>query len=226
MCDTVWKDPDGDRGALGVTSAADRTDWLAKVDFLLHSGRLRAPSPTFAALRRVAEAGGRWWALEHLAILTERPVIIRHDDDARPHCATGPAIEYPDGFAVYAWHGDRVPSRVVTHAEATTAHDLDAEPNPRVRLAMVECFGGWKRYLAACGAEAVQRDACGTLWRRSQAAGRDSWLLLEMESPTASSEGARKRSVLRVPPSVRTAREAVAWTFGIGVDRYTPLAEA
>ena len=32
--------------------------------------------------------------------------------------------------------------------------------------------------------------------------------------------------VLRVPPSIRTAREAVAWTFNIAADKYQPIAQS
>jgi hypothetical protein len=39
--------------------------------------------------------------------------------------------------------------------------------------------------------------------------------------------GARwhKHYMLRVPPSMRTAREARAWTFGMTTDEFTPLVE-
>ena len=47
--------------------------------------------------------------------------------------------------------------------------------------------------------------------------------MVEVRNSTPEPDGSRKTYFLRVPPTVRTAREAVAWTFGLGAVEYRPL---
>jgi hypothetical protein len=42
---------------------------------------------------------------------------------------------------------------------------------------------------------------------------------------TAAADGTVRRYLLRVPPTVRSPREAVAWTFGVEAAGYHPTAE-
>jgi hypothetical protein len=222
--DTVWRDQDGVDRHVGVLTAAGTGFWLARTDFLMRSGRLRGPVPSFDPLRQVAEAAGSWWAFEHVVILTERPAVVRLDGDGTVHADGEAAVEYPDGFAVHAWHGHRVPRRVAVEPATLTVDDVDAEQDSHVRLVMVERAGGWTWYLDACGAEAIQQDECGTLWRKPGVGG-EPVLLVSMEKATASARGTHVLSVLRVPPTAVTAREAVAWTFGLEPDEYDPIVE-
>ncbi|WP_327392803.1 hypothetical protein OG533_24205 [Streptomyces sp. NBC_01186] len=78
---------------------------------------------------RVARSAGRWWPFENAVILTERPTVLHRDGQGRLHCETGPAIAYPDGFAVWAWHGVRLPPDPVTTRPTIdrTDHDSEAE---------------------------------------------------------------------------------------------------
>ena len=46
-------------------------------------------------------------------------------------------------------------------------------------------------------------------------------MLVEVLNATAEQDGTRKTYFLRVPPTVRTAREAVAWTFGMNAEATT-----
>ena len=41
----------------------------------------------------------------------------------------------------------------------------------------------------------------------------------------AEKDGTRKRYFLAVPPTMKTARKAVAWTFGMSADEYKPEVE-
>ena len=51
--------------------------------------------------------------------------------------------------------------------------------------------------------------------------------MLEVENSTPEPDGSYKRYFLRVPPEVRTPREAVAWTFGFDAEGdYAPASES
>ena len=49
--------------------------------------------------------------------------------------------------------------------------------------------------------------------------------MVEVLNATPEPDGSRKTYYLRVPPGTRTARAAVAWTFGLAADAYAPARE-
>lgn len=51
-------------------------------------------------------------------------------------------------------------------------------------------------------------------------------VVVMVDNSTPEPDGTRQRFFLRVPPNVRTAREAVAWTFGLDEDDYNPAIES
>ena len=67
----------------------------------------------------------------------------------------------------------------------------------------------------------VHEDDFGRLWDT----GRDA-RVLEVVNATPEKDGYSHHYYLRVPPSVRTAREAVAWTFGLDESEYAPVRES
>jgi hypothetical protein len=64
----------------------------------------------------------------------------------------------------------------------------------------------------------------GTLWRRNFV-GDEPIVMIEVVNRTPEPDGSFKRYWLRVPPTVRTAREAVAWTFNMPAEQYAPEIE-
>jgi hypothetical protein len=65
-------------------------------------------------------------------------------------------------------------------------------------------------------------DETGILWRKTWLAS-DAWAAVEVINATPEPDGTRKHYFLQVPPNLRTAREAVAWTYGIAPERYDRL---
>ncbi len=64
----------------------------------------------------------------------------------------------------------------------------------------------------------------GTLWRR-RFRGDEPIVMIEVINRTREPLGGFKRYWLRVPPTIRTAREAVAWTFNMPARQYAPVIE-
>jgi hypothetical protein len=50
-----------------------------------------------------------------------------------------------------------------------------------------------------------------------------SWTAVEVINGTSEPDGSRKHHFLRVPSRMRTAREAVAWTYGLTDEQYAEL---
>lgn len=104
----------------------------------------------------IAENAGWWWPFEELAIVTERPETILVDEAGELHCETGPAVEYSDGFRVWAWHGFTVDKRVIE--KEVTLEDIQKEENVEIRRILTERYGEQK-YLLDSGAEVIDMDS-------------------------------------------------------------------
>ena len=89
---------------------------------------------------------------------------------------------------------------------------------------------GAERIIRAGFATLLHEDETGRLWRRwvghrsysyISRNGEDT-VMVEVVNSTPEPDGSRRTYLLHVPPSVSTAREAVAWTFGLRGDEYDP----
>ncbi|RFA14414.1 hypothetical protein B7R22_09245 [Subtercola boreus] len=45
------------------------------------------------------------WLRRGLVVISERPTALELDEEGRPHCLTGPAMRWMDGWAIWAEHG-------------------------------------------------------------------------------------------------------------------------
>jgi hypothetical protein len=132
---------------------------------------------------------------------------------------------------MWAWHGVVVGRRAIEDPDSITIADIDGEANIERRRVLVERFGE-DRLIREGNAELVHEDETGRLWRRplrgSGWMGRGSdepVVMVEVRNSTPEPDGSRRTYLLRVPPGTQTAREAVAWTFGLSFDAYRPAVE-
>ncbi|MFD8558490.1 DUF6745 domain-containing protein [Streptosporangium canum] len=189
--------------------------WLSLFDAL---GR-----PEVAGLVQVARSAGWWWPFERVAIVCERPAELHLDELSRLHRADGPALLFPDGFAVHAWGGMPVPAGFADSMAALTPQRIRAEDNAELRRVMLEHFG-YDRYLTESGATPLHQDETGVLWRIDLPED-EPVVMVEVINSTAEPDGTFRKYWLRVPPSTLTAREGVAWTFDLSEAEYHPARE-
>ncbi len=102
-----------------------------------------------------------WWPYEGVVIASEKPRSIRWDDNRLLHGEAGPAVEYADGYALYAWHGQSIPGEWVTGAPPTPAEALTWR-NLDQRAAACEIIG-WHRILDEVGARTID-DSGDPVW--------------------------------------------------------------
>ncbi|MFH8366981.1 DUF6745 domain-containing protein [Streptomyces sp. NPDC018031] len=172
---------------------------------------------------QVARAAGWWWPYERLVIISERPVELHRDEAGRLDRGDGPALAYPDGFALYAWRGMPVPADFLRQLSGLTPARIRGEENAELRRVMLEHYG-YERYLAESGAQPVHRDDTGVLWR-IELPDDEPVVMVEVINSTPEPDGTHRTYWLRVPPRTRTAREGVAWTFGLDAEDYHPRRE-
>ncbi|GAA2231028.1 hypothetical protein GCM10010232_16790 [Streptomyces amakusaensis] len=186
--------------------------WLAAFD-----GR----GERLEGLARVAAHAGWWWPYENAVVVCERPVELHRDEAGRLDSGTGPALAFADGFGLHAWRGMPVPAEFLKELPSLTPERIRAEENAELRRVMLE-FYGYDRYLAESRARPLHRDETGVLWR-IELSGDEDVVMVEVVNSTAEPDGSFRTYWLRVPPATRTAREGVAWTFGLTEEAYEPL---
>jgi hypothetical protein len=206
-------------------------DWLAEYRYFHDVCGLAGETKRLSGLWELAQSAG--WALphQHICWVSERHNIVQRDGRGRLHCNNGPALAYPDGWAIYAIHGVRVRGEVIERPETITTAAIDRERNAEVRRVMIERYrhgeevSGAAAYFRDAGGERLDHDErYGTLWERN-VPGDEPIVMVEVVNSTAEPDGSRKRYWLRVPPEMQTAREAVAWTFGLSEREYDPTTE-
>lgn len=166
------------------------------------------------------EAGGWWWPMDGICIVSENPSSL-HLDNGIVHHDSEPAVQF-NHWQVCSLNGRIVPERVLSNKYNT--QDIIEESNLTVRQIMLERFG-LGRFIRESGAQEVARDSCGQLYQISPSIG-EPIVVVEVVNSTPEPDGTHKIYHLRVPPYVSTAREGVAWTFGLQRSEYFPYAES
>ena len=198
--------------------------WLAFYRYFKEVCQLDDQTRKLAGLWELAQSAG--WALPHANIcwVSERHNVLVRDDRGRLSNLAGPACAYPDGWAIYAVHGVRVPADVIeTAADKFTRERILEEPNAEIRRVLIERVGH-ERFLSLTEAKPIHDDRCGKLYRINLP-NDEPIVLIEVVNSTPEPEGYFKHYFLRVPPQIATAREAVAWTFGMKAQEYLPGVE-
>ena len=90
----------------------------------------------------IAQCCGWWWPYQGVVLLTERPIALHRDRMGRLHNANSLAIEYGDGWGVYAIHGVRVPGKYIeTHSSKIDPAEVLKESNAQIRMAVISKIG-------------------------------------------------------------------------------------
>jgi hypothetical protein len=205
---------------------------FASSSYALHSAPSLGPLEFFHDVcnlaRQTKALRGLWeiarnasWMIPHRQVcwLAERPHIVRHDLRGRLHCPDGPAVAFRDGWSAYAWKGVLVPRWIIERHELVTVRTIAAAQDPQVRRCMIDVLTP-ERFIAGGGAYRVAADETGVLWRQRWR--WEAWAAVEVINGTPEPDGTYKRYYLQVPANMRSAREAVAWTYGLSEQRYRP----
>ncbi len=239
----VWSAVNNDRGGAFWAS------WIAYVAFMRDVLGWDDPVlERFAIDEQLTKSCGWVWWHENVLAISDRPSVVHRDDQGRLHCDNGPAIAYRDGWAIHALHGVVVPADVIEQPASITTNRIEKEANAEVRRVMIERYGA-SRYLLDSGAEVLHRDGAGILYRK-ELRDDEPIVMVHVLNSTPEPDGVMSRDeaiatfgdaakaavdapvdarfkayMIRVPPEIRTAHEAVAWTFGLTSETYHPALE-
>src|SRR6266567_2175752 len=155
------------------------------------------------------------------ARLVRKPIRLEErDEQGRWHSVSGMCLQYRDGWGFSAWHGVRVPEKLILHPDQLTKEDWLWEINLEVRRAMEERLGP-DRFMELIGAKCIDQGRRGSLMEVDL--GYDPERVAHYVQVRDAST--QRQYSLRVPPSIRRADEAVAWTFGLDEQDYQPAQE-
>ena len=195
--------------------------WLGPYEYLRDVLELYGDTARLTGLWQVARTVGWLQPHQRTCWLSERPDLLRGDTRDRLHDSTGPALRYPDGWSMWAWKGVEIPRWMIERPDRITLASIDAESNVELRRCLIEIMTP-ARYVALGGPERVAEDEAGVLWRKTWFP-PDAWAAVEVINATPEPDGTHKHFFLQVPAHMRTAREAVAWSYGLSTKAYSRL---
>jgi hypothetical protein len=160
-----------------------------------------------------------YWLGKELALLVRRPRLLARDGAGQLHCEAGKCIEYGDGWGFYAWHGVRVPQKVILAPQTLTARDFFRARDLEVRRVIQERMG--ERFASAMGGNVIDTSLRGALYEVNLPGDPDR----RARYVRVRDASTGREYYLRVPPGISTVDEAIAWTFGVAAEDYQPAAE-
>ncbi|MGH2613095.1 MAG: DUF6745 domain-containing protein, partial [Rhabdochlamydiaceae bacterium] len=180
------------------------------------------------AYRKVCESVNYIWPNSDFVIVCARPVYIDRDKQGRLHSESRLAMQYPDGFGLYMYHGIRVPEKWILHPEKLTKDDWSNESNLEKRRIIQELMGD--KFPKKIGAKLIAKPSKEFKEKHNLLG------LYEVELPDDPEQIARYIKVrdhsskreyyLRIKPSISDADEGLAFTFGLTKEQYAPIQEA
>jgi len=178
---------------------------------------------------RIVRGAGRVFTHADFWIASDRPATLAMDEQLRLHHVDGPAVAWRDGAGLGFLHGVHIDlsllSRPLTLAEVLNT------ANAEVRRRLIELYerGDPGRFIRDADADVLELDydRLGNRRRLLRFAlfGDEPYVAVEVTNSTPEPDGSHKYYILRVPPTITTCREAVAWTFGMTADDYDPEIE-
>ncbi len=95
----------------------------------------------YAHWEQAAIHGGFRVMHEEFCLVSDFPETLRVDDQNRPHCETGPSHKWRDGWALYFWHGTKVPAEWIEDKKSLTPAIALGQDNAELRRAACEIIG-------------------------------------------------------------------------------------
>lgn len=172
-------------------------------------------------------AGGMLlYAFDDFACAVLAPVEISVNDAFELHGEHAPALCWADGTKLFFHNGVAVPQKLVECPDKVTREEILAEQNAEVRRCYREILGS-ERFGTLLGLIVIDEDQDRfgydlTLYRTER---KDTLAggYIQFAGVTCPSTG--RRYFLCVPPHIKSAREAVAWSFGKTAENYRPEIE-
>ncbi|MCA1992394.1 MAG: hypothetical protein LDL41_10205, partial [Coleofasciculus sp. S288] len=149
---------------------------------------------------------GWMFLFEKVALVCDRPIQLSFDRERRLHAEGEPALQFADGYCLYSYQGVTLPKKYgALHPHQWQAKWLLHEWNAEVRRVLIQEIG-YARICQELPVKPLDSWQEYTLLRINMEFELESIYLLKMTCPSTGFIHA-----LRVPPTMRSAREAIRW---------------
>lgn len=171
----------------------------------------------------IGAGGFMVYAYDLFAIAVPRPDALYLDDRGRLHNEDGPAVSWEDGTAIYYWNGVEIPPKLIEDPNRVTRDDIITENNAEVRRCYLEALGS-EQFGSLLGLRLIDQstDRYGNELKLYRTAERDKIAGDFIYFGAVVCPSTFRSYFLCVPPHIKTAREAVSWTFGKTPKDYNP----
>lgn len=153
---------------------------------------------------------------ENVCFVSEAPITASTNAREQMHSEQGAAMVFRDSYELHFIDGVRIPASI---SSGVSIDDIEKEQNVEVRRIMIRRYG-LEKYLSDSNAELIDRSEFGTLFKKSNR-NDEPLVVLKVINSTPEPDGTFKEYLLRVPPFVSSAKEAVAWTFDLSPEDYS-----
>jgi hypothetical protein len=207
-----------------ILYGAQDAAWLCYHDFFREELSIKEETEASTFLIRLANLAGWCWVSDDTVVITPNPKeihLIGPEDNKILHNTKGPAILYPDGFALYFLNNIQMTEeQVMTPAEHMTVESVMKEPNVDVR----------RELLRKIGLEKFVRDTKGKVLDTYMAKYNNKeieYQLIEITLNISEDEVTTARVLKMDNPSINaqhiegvedtcnTVKEALAWRLGL-----------
>ena len=158
---------------------------------------------------------------KEVALVCESPIAVNLDRQFRFHSDGGPSIRFRNNQEKYHLRNVEVAPEHIN--SSLSVEMIDETRNIELRRLLLEKFG-YERFMREGKCTLINEDEYGFLFKR-ELQNDEPLVMVFVSNATKEEDGTRKGYMLRVPPNTRTAKEGVAWTFGMTEDEYEPKVE-
>ncbi|MGK7905308.1 MAG: DUF6745 domain-containing protein [Hormoscilla sp.] len=198
---------------VGNEISGDWQLWSGAVDFCISVLGLydeKWEIDQWEIVRALIEECGWIFTFENHAIVCGRPVKISLDSQNRLHAEGTPAIQFADGYGIYYHHGVTLPEKYGRlHPNQWQSKWLLTEENVELKRVLIQGIGYSRICLELAAFELDRWGEYSLLQLDKRIDGTFNREPINLLKMTCHSTG--HIHCLRVPPNLRSAREAIKW---------------
>jgi hypothetical protein len=185
-------------------------------DFCINVLNCTYDEKIWLAFQSLANYCGWILTFERFCFVCDRPRILSFDNQNRLHAEGAPAIQFADGYSLYAYHGIPLPEKYgKIHPNQWQASWLLEEQNAELRRVLIQGIG-YSRIASELGAIELDSFQEYSLLKIDTDVDIEPIYMLKMICPSTG-----YIHVLRVPPNVNSAKEAIRWVnWGIDPEEF------
>lgn len=181
-------------------------EYVSLLDFCANVLNCQYDRSKWELLQSIVKYCGWTYTFEGICLACDRPLKLSFDGEQKLHAEGEPALEFADGYSLYSYHGVTLPEKYgKLHPHQWKVQWLLEESNAELRRVLMQGIG-YGRICQELPTLELNYWQEYTLLKIETHIDREPIYLLKMTCPSTG-----LMHVLRVPPTVRSAREAIRW---------------